>query len=114
MRAARPGGRDPCIADRGDARRHSHARGGAAATRAPYPGAEDNPVNQRVAQGLLARRGHDVTVVANGRLAVDAVQHEAFDLVLMDVHMPDLDGFEATAAIRAPRRAPAATSASSR
>ncbi len=63
--------------------------------------AEDNVVNQRVAQGLLSRRGHKVTVVNNGREALDALGREAFDLVLMDVQMPEMGGFEATAAIRA-------------
>jgi CheY-like chemotaxis protein len=63
--------------------------------------AEDNVVNQRVAQGLLSRRGHTVTVVNNGREALDALAREAFDLVLMDVQMPEMGGFEATAAIRA-------------
>jgi len=63
--------------------------------------AEDNVVNQRVAQGLLTRRGHKVTVVNNGREALDALAREAFDLVLMDVQMPEMGGFEATAAIRA-------------
>jgi two-component system sensor histidine kinase/response regulator len=63
--------------------------------------AEDNVVNQRVAQGLLSRRGHKVTVVNNGREALDALAREAFDLVLMDVQMPEMGGFEATAAIRA-------------
>jgi CheY-like chemotaxis protein len=62
--------------------------------------AEDNPVNQVVAARLLERRGHEVTVVANGREAVAAVERENYDLVLMDVQMPEMDGFEATAAIR--------------
>jgi signal transduction histidine kinase/CheY-like chemotaxis protein len=63
--------------------------------------AEDNPVNQRVAVRLLTSRGHNVTLVENGRLAVDAVERETFDVVLMDVQMPEMGGLEATAAIRA-------------
>ncbi len=62
--------------------------------------AEDNPVNQQVAAGLLTNRGHHVTVVGSGRAAVAAVEREVFDLVLMDVQMPDMGGIEATQAIR--------------
>ena len=62
--------------------------------------AEDNIVNQRVAIGLLNRRGHHVTVVENGREAVDAVAREHFDIVLMDLQMPVMGGLEATKAIR--------------
>jgi signal transduction histidine kinase/CheY-like chemotaxis protein len=63
--------------------------------------AEDNAVNQRVAVAMLSKRGHRVHVVENGRHACDAVFAESFDLVLMDVQMPEMNGFEATAAIRA-------------
>jgi CheY-like chemotaxis protein len=62
--------------------------------------AEDNPVNQKVATRLLEKRGHRVTTVGNGRRAVDAVENEHFDLVLMDVQMPEMDGWAATEEIR--------------
>jgi signal transduction histidine kinase/CheY-like chemotaxis protein/HPt (histidine-containing phosphotransfer) domain-containing protein len=63
--------------------------------------AEDNAVNQRLAASLLERRGHKVTIAANGREALHAVTAGPFDVVLMDVQMPEMGGFEATAAIRA-------------
>jgi PAS domain S-box-containing protein len=62
--------------------------------------AEDNHVNQILAVRLLERRGHRVVVAQNGREAVDLMQSDQFDLVLMDVQMPEMDGFEATAMIR--------------
>lgn len=61
---------------------------------------EDGIVNQRVAMGFLERRGHQVVVAQNGQQAVEAAAREPFDLVLMDVQMPVMDGFAATAAIR--------------
>jgi signal transduction histidine kinase/DNA-binding response OmpR family regulator len=61
---------------------------------------EDNAVNQRLAARLLEKRGHRVTATANGREALDALEKGAYDLVLMDLQMPEMDGFQATAAIR--------------
>ncbi len=63
--------------------------------------AEDNKVNQKFAVALLQKAGHCVTLAANGHEAVDAMRHDEFDVVLMDVQMPELDGIGATREIRA-------------
>ncbi len=62
--------------------------------------AEDNVVNQTLVIRLMEKRGHSVETVANGKQALDALKGDVFDLVLMDVQMPEMDGFAATAAIR--------------
>jgi PAS domain S-box-containing protein len=67
--------------------------------------AEDNSVNQRLAARLLEREGHSVTIAGSGQEAVDLFEQRPFDLILMDVQMPGLDGLQATACIREKERA---------
>jgi PAS domain S-box-containing protein len=63
--------------------------------------AEDNPVNTAVAMAMLKRDGHKVTVAENGVAVLAALDRQVFDVVLMDCHMPEMDGFEATSQLRA-------------
>jgi signal transduction histidine kinase/DNA-binding NarL/FixJ family response regulator len=65
---------------------------------------EDNIVNQRVAVGILAGHGHEVTAVSNGFEAIAAFERGTFDVILMDIQMPGMGGYDATAAIRAIER----------
>ena len=67
--------------------------------------AEDNAVNRLLAVRLLEKRGHEVVVAATGTAALEALESQSFDLVLMDVQMPEMDGLEATIAIRERERA---------
>jgi CheY-like chemotaxis protein len=62
--------------------------------------AEDDLVSQRLVVRLLEKRGHTVEIAANGQKALAALENQSYDVVLMDVQMPEIDGFQATAAVR--------------
>jgi two-component system, sensor histidine kinase and response regulator len=96
--AARATGRSP--APRAHARRPATGR-----RRLRILVAEDNPTNQKLVVALLRGHGHRVVTVADGRQAAAKAAESSFDLILMDVQMPEMDGFEATAAIREQERA---------
>ncbi|NUQ00220.1 MAG: response regulator [Armatimonadetes bacterium] len=83
--------------------RPSNSRARPAETRAHYRIllAEDNAVNQKVALRILDKAGHQTTVASNGQIAVELYEQGEFEIVLMDVQMPEMNGYEATAAIRA-------------
>jgi len=66
--------------------------------------AEDNPTNQKLVSALLDQKGHHTSIVNNGRLAVERAAQDSFDVILMDVQMPEMGGLEATAAIREQER----------
>lgn len=62
--------------------------------------AEDNPLNQKIAVFMLSKQGASVTTVLNGQEAVNELEKQHYDMVLMDLQMPEMDGFEATEYIR--------------
>jgi two-component system sensor histidine kinase/response regulator len=79
---------------------YSMQKNGASATGLHILLAEDNPVNQKLAVRLLEKRGHHVAVASTGRQALLALEKRSYDLVLMDVQMPEMDGLEATMLLR--------------
>ncbi|MBB3139272.1 response regulator [Halomonas organivorans] len=88
------------LGDKGAAKRSGEPVAPATVTPRRVLLVEDGRINQQVACDLLRQRGHAVVLAENGREAVDTVAREAFDVVLMDIHMPVMDGLEAARAIR--------------
>ena len=84
----------------GDNLRHKQSSGATAERSLHVLLAEDNAVNQKLAARILEKHGHSVVIAANGREALAAFTREAFDLILMDVQMPLMNGYEASQAIR--------------
>ena len=68
---------------------------------------DDDPINQMVALGLLRRRGWEATAAANGKEALQVLEQQQFDLILMDLQMPELDGFQTASIIRQNEAGPA-------
>ncbi len=100
---------DPCGAGPGPSGTHTNRRAGSACratagracprtTHLRILLAEDNPFNQKLAQGLLGKEGHSLVIVSNGAEALAALDREEFDIVLMDVQMPEMDGYPGDAA----------------
>jgi len=75
---------------------------------------DDDPINQMVAIGLLRRRGWEATAAANGKEALQVLAQQRFDLILMDLQMPELDGFQTASIIRQNEAAPPPPEASAR
>jgi len=105
MKAGAARSRDPCGPEKIVASTSVAPPGGNVMADNPEPLkillAEDNPVNQRVIQAMLLRQGHIIEIVENGALALAAVAAGNYDVVLMDIHMPEMDGLTATKEIRA-------------
>jgi signal transduction histidine kinase/ligand-binding sensor domain-containing protein/CheY-like chemotaxis protein len=94
---AQPVGTAPLVADHAGLPRAAHPEG---SRQLAILVAEDNPTNQQLLRRILEKRGHTVVVAEDGREALEAISRQDFDLVLMDVQMPEMDGLQATIMIR--------------